>query len=228
MERKTDLKSHVQKKNKGKWNGGKKKHYSYEGKQYRGGKKEKTPNLIKTEDGDLINQHGVVFTAEEKRKLESAVNTVNRKRKKMLEFEASLPRSVGGVVKEETREGIQAMGSESDFVLARRSKSLHRFKSKEQFNAFMESLSKVRGKDYISYRASKYRENHIQALKNVFGHSADDVIKHIESLSIKKYMTLLTSDEDLEVQYVYDPSQAEGKLNTIRTALGLKQKETPV
>ena len=64
------------------WHSGKKTDkVSFEGTQYTGGRQAGRKNLIKLENGNLQNQYGVVFSAEEKKALESAVNTANRKRK---------------------------------------------------------------------------------------------------------------------------------------------------
>lgn len=225
----SDLKNEVIKKKKSGWHGGKRNDsVTYERQQYRGGRanrKGKTKNLIKLEDGGLKNQHNVIFTQEEKKELERLVNTANRKRMRMLEEEASLPRLKGGKPTGGTVGDLQILGKESDFILARKSKSLQRFKSKEDFENYLDNLRYVNSKKYLDDRTELYMVNHITALENVFGHEADDVIDKIASMSPADYRKLLQQDEDLEVSYIYDPSEASAKLNTIRLALGMELKE---
>mgnify|MGYP007057751725 CR=1 FL=1 len=96
---------------------------SFEGQQYRGGRSAGTPNL-KRVDGGLENQYGVRFTPEEKKALEQAVNTANRKRARMLEQEAKLPRMIVGKETGDTVRSLQLMDKESDFILRRKTKSL--------------------------------------------------------------------------------------------------------
>lgn len=226
---KKKLKDHVTGKQKAKsggyWKGGKRKQYTYEGEQYRGGRKEKTPNLKKLEDGTVQNQHGVVFTPEERKALESAVNTHNRKRKKMLEEEGNLPRFKGGKDTGDKVSSLQLMGKESDFILSRKSKSLQQFKSREHYERYMKNLQKTNSPEYLHERIKMYKRNHMKALENVFGDDAKDVIMKIRMMKPKDYMELIQKDEDLEVSYIYDPSARQGKLNRIRQALGMKPKD---
>lgn len=209
----------------GRWKGGKQTQYNYEGTQYRGGRKEKTPNLTKLDGGAIKNMHGVVFTPEERKRLESAVNTANRKRVKMLEAEGSLPRKKGGKETGDMVRSLQSMGKESDFIITRKSKSLQQFKSREHYERYMENLARVNSPDYVSARVRMYKKNHMKALENVFGDDAKDVIMKIRMMKPEDYMKLIQSDEDLEVSYIYDPSARNGKLNRIRKALGMKEKD---
>ena len=179
---------------------------SYEGGQYRGGRSSGRKNLIKTPEG-VINQHGVNFTNEEKRALEIAVNTANRKRARMLKQEATLPRRVMGVdVGETLGESLHLMGKESDFILARKTKSLQRFKSKSEFENYMKNLEKVNSRDYISERVKLYKRNHMKAIENAFGDEAKDILMKIRMMKPEEYMKMIQSDENLEIGYVYDPS----------------------
>lgn len=209
---------------KGVWHGNKKPAYSYEGQQYKGGRVEGRKNLKKTADG-VINQHGVTFTNDERKALVNAVNTANRKRQKMLQDEGQLPRLVGGKPTGDTVQSLQLMGKESDFIISRKSKSLQRFKSKEDYNRYMDSLKAVNSPSYLDDRTRLYKRNHMKALENVFGDEAKDVIMKIRMLPPAEYRRLLQSDEMLEVGYVYDPSARSGKLNQIRAALGMNLKE---
>ena len=210
---------------KGVWRGNKKtSRPTYEGQQYTGGRVEGRKNLKKV-PGGVQNQHGVTFTDAEKKALESAVNTANRKRKRMLEEEGKLPRKVGGKDTGQNVSTLQTMGKESDFIISRKTKSLQRFKTKEDYNRYMDSLRAVNSPTYLDDKTRLYKRNHMKALENVFGDDAKDVIMKIRMMKPEEYRRLLQSDEMLEVGYVYDPSARAGKLNQIRASLGMNLKE---
>lgn len=201
---------------------------NYEGMQYRGGRKKGTKNLKRLDDGRLQNAQGVVFTEAEKKALEKLVNSANAKRVKMLKMEATLPRYVRGVDTGQNLGQLQLMGKESDFIITRKSKSLQRFKSREEFDKYLSYLEKVNKKDYITERIRLYKRNHQKALQNVFGDSSKDVQMKIRMMKPDEYMKMVESNEELEISYVYDLSQLEGKLNQIRASLHMKLKEEPI
>ena len=146
----------------------------------------------------------------------------------MLEEEAALPRKVAGKETGDTVQSLQLMGKESDFIISRKSKSLQRFQSKEDYNRYMKNLARVNSPDYLDERTRLYKRNHIKALERVYGDDAKDVMMKIRMMKPEEYRKLLQSDEMLEVGFVYDPSSASGKLNQIRASLGMKLKEDPM
>lgn len=209
---------------KGTWRGGKKPKQSFEGGQYRGGRKKGRKNLERV-DGGFKNQHGLVFTEAEKKVLEREVNKANRKRTKMLEAEANLPRLVGGKDTGQKVGQLQLMGKESDFIISRKSKSLQRFKTRAEFDRYLDNLAKVNSPTYLDDKTRAYKRNHMKAIENVFGDDAKDVLMKIRMMKPEKYREMLQKDEMLEVSYVYDPSARAGKLNQIRASLGMNLKE---
>lgn len=198
---------------------------SYVGGQYRGGRIPKRKNLKKTDTGNLVNQHGVVFTPEEKRALENAVNTANRKRARMLKEAATLPRMVSGRDTGDAIGSLQLMGRESDFILSKRTKSLQRFKSREQFENYMDSLKRVNSKEYLDDRIRAYKRNFTKTLEAVYGDEAKDIVMKVRMMKPRDYMRMVESDESLEIGAVI-PSDAKvaGRLNSIRRSLGMKEK----
>ena len=202
-----------------------KKAASYEGQQYRGGRAPGRKNLKKTDTGNLVNQYGVTFTPEEKRALENAVNTANRKRARMLKEAATLPRMVSGRDTGDTIGSLQLMGKESDFILPKKTKSLQRFRDREQYENYMKTLKRVNSRDYIDDRIRMYKRNHMKALENAFGDEAKDVMMKIRMMKPKDYMKMIQQDESLEISYIYDPTARSGKLNQIRASMGMKLKD---
>lgn len=207
------------------WKGKKIAKESYEGGQYTGGREKGVKNLVKLDNGKLKNQHGVVFTQEEKKALERAANTANRRRMAMLKNEKNLPLFEGG--KYTGYDVSHRIGPESDFILARKSKSLQRFKSKAEYRNYMKNLKKVNSKNYITNKIRDYKRNHMKALENVFGDDARDIINKIRTMPLDEYMNLVQSDEVMEVSFTYDPQALAGRLNQIRGALGMQLQEQP-
>ena len=197
---------------------------TWEGEQYRGGRKKGRKNLVYTDDG-VQNQYGVTFTMEEKKALESAVNAANRKRAKMLKTEAALPRKIAGTDTGDTVGQLQLMGKESDFILSRKTKSLQRFQTKADYERYMKNLAKVNSPDYITERVRMYKRNHMKAIENAYCDEAKDVVMKIRMMKPADYMRMVQSDEMLEINYIYDPSARSGKLNQLRASLGMKMKE---
>lgn len=204
------------------------KRQSYEGKQYRGGRKKGTKNLKRLDDGRIQNEHGVVFTEAEKKALERLVNSANAKRTKMLKMEATLPRMVRGVDTGQTIGQLQLMGKESDFIITRKSKSLQRFNTRADFDKYMSYLEKVNRKDYIRDRIRLYKRNYIKALQNVSGDLSKDIQMKVRMMKPEQYMRMVASNEELEINFFYTTQQLEGKLNQIRAALHMKLKEDPI
>ena len=200
---------------------------TWEGQQYRGGRKQGRKNLGKLDDG-YINEHGVKFTFDEKKALEQAVNTANRKRARMLKEEATLPRKIAGKETGDTVASLQLMGKESDFILQRKTKSLQRFRTKEDYNRYMKNLQRVNQRDYLTERVRLYKRNHMKAIENAYGDEAKDVIMKIRMMKPAEYMRMVQSDEMLEIGYIYDPSARSGKLNQLRASMGMKLKEDPI
>lgn len=198
---------------------------NYEGQQYRGGRAPGRKNLKKTDAGNLVNQYGVQFTTQEKRALENAVNSANRKRARMLKEAATLPRKVAGRDTGDTIGSLQLMGKESDFILSRKTKSLQRFRDREQFDKYMDTLKRVNSKDYLDDRIRLYKRNHMKAIENAYGDEAKDVLMKIRMMKPKDYMKMIQQDESLEISYIYDPTARSGKLNQIRASMGMKLKD---
>lgn len=196
----------------------------YTGEQYRGGRKQGRKNLVRTDTG-YVNQYGVTFTEQEKKALVSAVNSANRKRANMLKAEATLPRKIAGKDTGDTVASLQLMGRESDFILAKKSKSLQRFQTRKDYERYMKNLERVNSRDYLTERVRQYKRNHMKAIENAYGDEAKDVVMKIRMMKPQDYMRMVQSDEMLEINYIYDPSARSGKLNQLRASLGMKLKE---
>jgi hypothetical protein len=183
------------------------------------GRKAGVPTLKRVEGG-FQNQYGVTFTAEQKKALENSVRRSNYARDKQIKAENAILASSG-----QSPSQLRTMGKGSDFIVSRQSRSLQGFRSMAEYDDFMKKQARIQSGEYLNDRTRLYKANHMQALKNVFGDDAKDVIMKIRMMKPEEYRAKIQKDEFLEVGFVYDPSSLSGKLNQIRQALGMKTKE---
>lgn len=194
----------------------KKKLGTWEGNQYRGGRGSGKKNLKKV-DGGVQNQHGVVFSEEQKKALERAVNKSNYRRKQMLaEAEKLNP----------NHSQLRLMGKESDFIITRQSKSLQGFKSLEDYEKFMDKQARIHSGEYLDERTKLYKSNYMKAIDNVFGDAGSGLKMKVRMMKPEKFRELVeTLGDDMEIGYIYDPQARMGKLNKIRSLLGMRELE---
>lgn len=190
------------------------------------GRKKGSKNLKKTKQG-FENQYGVTFTPEQKKALERAVDRVNYRRKKQLEAEGQLDRYRNGKPTGQKVSDLQKMSGGSDFILSHQEKTLQRFKNKREYNMFMKKLEKMQDGRYLDEKTRLYKKNHMAALDNVFGDAAKDIVNKLRTMPLDEYRKLLQQDEVLEVGFLYDPEAIHGKLNMIRAAMKMPEKEIP-
>lgn len=186
----------------------------YTGGQYRGGRHVQA--LKRGEGGILTNQYGVQFTEAEKKALESRVNTANAKRNRMLKKEGSTKLYSGG---RETGANIHdpLLMRESDFVIQQKSKSLQRFRSRADFENYMNNLARVNDRGYIKQRAMTYQNNYIEGLKKM-GYP-DDVIAKIQKMSPTEFQKFASQDNSIAFAYIYDEEMASENMEDVRQAL---------
>lgn len=184
--------------------------------------REKGRKNLKRIDGGFMNEHGVIFSEADRKALESAVNSANRKRKRMLAQEAALDRMEGGKPTGEKVLQLQLMGRESDFIIQPKSKSLQRFTNRESFENYLDSVRRVNQRDYIDERVRLYKRNHLQAIEENIGDKG--VLMKIRMMKPKEYMQWVQSNEDVaEIHFIYDETARQAKANQIRQSLGMRE-----
>lgn len=179
---------------------------------------------LKYDNGMITNIHGVKFTDQEKKQLVSLVNSAARKRRRMLEQENNMLKTVSNKPSNISVGAYnQSMGKESDFVLAKKTKSLQRFQSKADYNKYIANLQKVVKKEYIEQRVSGYKANYIKGLRNEFGSldkkTTNKIIKQIKGMTHAEYMKTVQANDTLQISFIYEPNQKAKKLEQIRQAV---------
>lgn len=183
-------------------------------------------NLTRLESGGVVNQHNVQISAADLKRFRSEVTKANRKRKKLLEENAPLPRKFAGKNTGDTLNSLQLMGRESDFILAKKSASLQRFKTRKEFDNYLANLERVNNPNYVTERIRDYKRNFTRSLQETYGwDAAKDIIMKVRTMKPEQYMRLVESDETLEISFVPSDVKVEGRLNQLRAALGMKLKD---
>lgn len=165
--------------------------------------------LKKTSRGSVVLPNGQRITPKEQRALRSAVNSANRKRKKLLE---QLP--------ETAKRKYREFGVESDFLMRKKTTKLSRFRNKNEFNKYLKSVQKIASGEFEKKRTETYRSNYIRALKNTFNSSANQAIKAVKDLDYKTFKNMVESEQLEEIGYVYYDPNGE-KLTRINQQLGV-------
>jgi hypothetical protein len=180
---------------------------------------------MKRVEGGWQNQHGVVFTDEQRKTMERAVRKSNRQREKEVEADRQRPRKVAGEIIEKDKNQLHTMGKENEFIVSQQDKSMQRFKSQEDYENFMRKQEAIQSGQYANDRANAYRENFTKSLKEVYGKDAQDIVEHVNAMSPTDYIDLVAHDEVLEIGYEDSEKLVVGRLNDIRKALGIAEKD---
>lgn len=165
--------------------------------------------LKRTSRGSVILPNGQRITLKEQRALRSAVNSANRKRKKLIE---QLPA--------EAKRKYREFGVESDFVMRKKTTKLSRFRNKNEFNKYLRSVQKIASGEFERKRTETYKSNYIRALRNTFNSSANNAIKAVREMDLKTFKNKVESEELEEIGYVYYDPNGE-KLARINQQLGV-------
>lgn len=193
-------------------------------------KNNRKKNLHVTPKG-VRNENGVWISNEEKKHLVSLVNSANRKRKRLLDLEKSLPRMVGGKEIAGSSIGeLQSMGYESDMVMHPKTKSIQKYRSKKEFNMYIKMLEKVVKKDYINQRVDLYKQNKIKSIVNVYSDSpagraeVAKIVEKIQKMSNEQFMKAVMSDEALGIEFDYEHTAKKARLKLLKKAVNAHAK----
>jgi hypothetical protein len=182
-------------------------------------------NLRKV-NGTTVNMYGVKFEEDEIKRLVNLANSSNRQVRKNRERQAQVERTVGGkVFGEKVSDYKQRMGKEPQFKDIIKSKSIHQFKTKEGYDAYIKNLERVTDRNYTKKLTDRYRENYRTAVMKEFGIEGRAIIKKIDNMSDKRLREFIEKEEGGEIKYVYSASEREVKLQTIHDALGVTDKQ---
>lgn len=187
------------------------------------GRAKGSKNLVR--NGDYItNQFGVQITKEEERRLRNAVQTVNRRRKKMEKAFQDKPIFEGMERLPESRDQLRLMGEEMDIMIRKRSTSLQGFRSRKEFQAYLRNTESAAKLDYLDWRGKIYKRNLIKAIQDnysAFPELVKGITMKIQMMPQSKFQELIGTNRLFQIKYQYGYDQQLNKLNDMREFLGL-------
>ena len=178
----------------------------------------------------LTNKNGVTFTENEQKKLISLVNSVNRKRKRILTDEKLIDVRTALGVDEGFIFGVHSeknlWGSGADTLLTKnRSKSFQRFNSKDEYRSYMKELKRLAKKDYVETRMKHYQKNQLKAIKSVYGKDSSSIIRGLKQLTPKEYLKVRANFDLPSISYVYSDEEYDSKLEQLKSSYELINNE---
>lgn len=185
----------------------------------------KKRKYLKRVEGGYKNKHGVIFTEEQKKDLERSVRRSNYQRKKALEQYNQEPHITEGKVVSKSKGQLYLMDKENDFIVSHQPRTLQNFKSMEEYEKFMDKQARIQSGEYLDDKARLYKKNFMNSLRDTYGDEAKDIIMKVRMMKPKDYIQMVSGDEVLEISYVPSTDKTAGRLNQIRRAMGMKEKD---
>ena len=132
-------------------------------------------NVKSLGDGQFINQYGVEFSASEREALRQAVNSVKRKKKRILSDTTG------------KYEGMKAYLTSNDGtltgILGEFTTSMNKYETREALENELARLKRMSKRGYETEIMKRTKENYINNLKPTFEREDADFIKHLQNMS---------------------------------------------
>ena len=167
-------------------------------------RKKGSKRLIDVGYGSRENKFGVRFTASEMKKLRNEVRRVN---KRLETYTRQMQR-----IRQSNRNTIDSR-IPVEPLFEKKSSSLQRFRSKDEFKNYLSKLRRQGSDRYINYRIEVEKENFKQAIRSVFSpNEAETLIRKINKKTAKKLHEAFISRKLEHTGFVYyDPDRAKFK-----------------
>lgn len=164
--------------------------------------------LRRTSRGTVILPSGEKITLAEQRALRSAVNSANRKRKRLLE---RMPAN-----------RVSTKQVDESWYYRKKRVKLNRFKNKEEFNRYLRGVQKIASGKFERTRGRTYFENYKQAIRTAFGKTTDTrrLITKVNRVGVKAMEEAIASgDIEAEIGFLYTRDQQQYQYNKIDAML---------
>lgn len=152
-------------------------------------------NVKSLGDGQYINQYGVVFSATEKERIRQAVNSIKRKKKRILSDTTG------------KYDGIKAFltsndGSYTGILSDRLTTSMNQYETQEALENALERLERMKARGYETRLMNNVKENYIKALEPTFKGKDDAFLKHLKKMSPEDFFNRRGSDITNDFLYI--------------------------
>lgn len=173
-------------------------------------RKKGSKQLINVGYGSRENKFGVRFTASELKKFRNEVQRVNAR----LTTYTKNMQSIRNLSESQIDSRIPV-----EPLFQKKSASVQKFRSKEEFRSYMAKLNRQGSDAYRDYRYSIEKENFKKAIRNTFSkQDADVLIKKINKMTPRRIHNLMISKQLEHTGFVYyDPNKT--KFNILKEQL---------
>jgi uncharacterized protein YvpB len=168
--------------------------------------------LKKGAEKPLTSKTGNTITEWEKKELSLKVAQINRartiERQKVENIEALSRGKPVGLKRGE-------MGNIRTQELQPKKFNFDKIRPGKEWEKFKESVEKQSKSIYSTEKMERFKDNYINALRNVFGNNAEDIISIIKDLSPEDITSTFFADEQASIDFIYDPIDAAAKLDAL-------------
>ena len=151
-------------------------------------------NVKSLGDGQFINQHGVVFTDSERERIRQAVNSVKRKKKRILSDTTG------------KYEGLKAYLTSNDGsltgILGEFTTSMNQYESQEALENAIERLERMKTRGYETTLMNRTKENYIKNLESTFKGKDDGFLKHLKKMKPEEFFNRRGSELTNDFLYI--------------------------
>ena len=152
-------------------------------------------NVKSLGDGQYINQYGVVFSASEKERIRQAVNSIKRKKKRILSDTTG------------KYDGIKAFltsndGSYTGILSDRLTTSMNQYETQEALENAIERLERMKKRGYEVELMKRVKENYIKTLEPTFKGKDDAFLQHLKKMSPEEFFNRRGSDITNDFLYI--------------------------
>lgn len=152
-------------------------------------------NVKSLGDGQFINQYGVVFSASEKERIRQAVNSIKRKKKRILSDTTG------------KYEGLKSFltsqdGSFTGILSDKLTTSMNQYETQEALEHALERLERMKARGYENQLMNRVKENYIKTLEPTFRGKDDAFLQHLKKMSPQEFFNRRGSDLTNDFLYI--------------------------
>jgi hypothetical protein len=182
--------------------------------------------LHNKKDFKVENVHGVEINYSEIKEVEKAVRKTNRQKEKLWDNIKDLPfkhRGVPtGLTLAQRKDPILGMGDVRFADLEPVKFNVHSVFTQRDWEKKKTKLLKLYGEgNYLQKLNELYKENYITAMQNALGDDSKKLQQHIKSMSLEDFMRETFSENNADINFVYDRLAIKTRVQELERIWGL-------
>ena len=152
-------------------------------------------NVKSLGDGQFINQYGVVFSASEKERIRQAVNSIKRKKKRILSDTTGKYEGLKSFL-------ISNDGSYTGILSDKLTTSMNQYETQEALENALERLERMKARGYETKLMERVKENYIKTLEPTFRGKDDKFLQHLKKMSPQEFFNRRGSELTNDFLYI--------------------------